>query len=327
MDACPADGDAEVMPSFGILHDLRRPSTDRRPYSTYYAECLDEIAHADRLGFDAVWMPEHHGTDDGMLPSPLVMAAAIAARTTRIRIGTSILVLPLHHPVRIAEDVVVADLLSGGRMVLGVGQGYAEPEFALFGRDRRQRGSLLEESVEVIRKAWTGERFTHHGEHWHFDDVLVTPSPERSIPVYAGGVTPAGLRRAARIGDGLIVYCAKPADLVERRRLYDGDLPFVCTTIVHVAENADQAWAEAAPGIGYLEGQLASLDDRDAPALDRGDYLVGSPGEVADRLRDLYEQTHFDHLAHWARLPGHTHDQAVRSLDLMADVVRRTGLD
>ena len=323
VDGCVSGCDAEVMPSFGILHDLRRPSTDRRPYSTYYTECLDEIAHADRLGFDAVWMPEHHGTDDGMLPSPLVMAAAIAARTTRIRIGTSILVLPFHHPIRVAEDVAVADLLSGGRMVLGVGQGYAEQEFALFGKDRRQRGTLLEESVEVIRKAWTGERFSHHGTHWNFDDILVTPSPDRQIPVYVGGVTPKGLERAARIGDGLLVYCAKPADLIDRRKLYDGPLPFVCTTVLHVTDNSDQAWSEAAPGIAYLEGQLAAHDNRAAPDLHRDDYLVGTPDEIADRIRDLHAATGFAHLAHWARLPGLTHAQALHSLDLLSEVVAK----
>lgn len=310
------------MPSFGILHDLRRPSTDPRPYETYYAECLDEITHAERLGFDTVWLPEHHGTDDGMLPSPLLMAAAIAARTSRIRIGTSILVLPFHHPVRVAEDVAVADLLSGGRIVLGVGQGYAEQEFALFGKDRRQRGSMLEESVEVIRKAWTGERFTHHGARWHFDDIVVTPAPGRTIPVISGGVTPAGLRRATRFADGLIVYCAKPADLIERRQLYDGDLSFICTTVIHVAEDADQAWAEAAPGIAYLEGQLAAHDNRTAPDLNRDDYLVGTPAEVADRIRDLHTATDFAHLAHWARLPTLTHPQSLHTLTLLMRELR-----
>lgn len=116
------------MPTFGIMHDFRRP--DGGDHHEYYAECLDEVALADRLDLDAVWLSEHHLTDDGMTPAPLVLAAAIAARTSRLRIGTSVLVLPLHHPLRVAEEAAVVDLLSGGRLVLGVGQGYAEREFA-----------------------------------------------------------------------------------------------------------------------------------------------------------------------------------------------------
>jgi probable F420-dependent oxidoreductase len=311
-------------PTFGVLHDFRRPLPDRGPYAAYYAECLDEVAEADRLGFDAVWLSEHHSTLDGMMPAPLVLAGAIAARTRRIRIGTSILVLPFHHPIRVAEEVAVADLLCGGRLVLGVGQGYAEQEFALFGVDRRHRGALLEEAVEVIRQAWTEDRVCFHGRHWSFDDVAVTPRPERTVPVYVGGVTEAGLRRAARIGDGIIVYCATPRDLMARRALLDSvagadRVPFVCTSVLHVADDAELAWAEAAPGIAYLEGQIAAYGGRSAAErLDRADYLVGTPDDVAGRLVELHGATGFDHFAHWARLPGLTHERALETLLLVA---------
>src|SRR5687768_7690628 len=187
--------------TLGIMHDFRQRLPHELPAAQFYAECLDEIAEADRLGFDTVWLPEHHLTPDGVLPSPLVMAAAIAARTRRIRIGTGILVLPLHHPVRVAEDAAVADLVSGGRLILGVGQGYAEREFAAFGADRRHRGTLLEEGVTLLRQAWSPGPIEFHGKHWAYDGLRVTPQPEREIPIYVGGVTSAGLRRAARLGD------------------------------------------------------------------------------------------------------------------------------
>ena len=134
---------------------------------------------ADQLGFDGVWLSEHHLTGDGMLPAPLVMAAALAARTERIRIGTNILGLPVHHPLRVAEDAAVVDLLSDGRLTLGVGQGYSEREFAAFGVDRRRRGALLEEGVRAIRTAWSE----------------VTPRPHGRIPIYVAGVTAAGVER------------------------------------------------------------------------------------------------------------------------------------
>lgn len=147
-------------PTLGIMHDFRKPSFDERSYNHYYAEALEEVAEADRLGFDTVWMSEHHFSGDGFLPSPLVMAAAIAARTRRIRIGTSIMVLPLHHPLRVAEDAAVVDLISGGRLILGVAAGYTEAEFAGFGIDRKQRASRLEEGVDIIRQAHTAGRVT-----------------------------------------------------------------------------------------------------------------------------------------------------------------------
>lgn len=298
------------MPTHGILHDFRRPSGDG--YVDYYRECLAEIELADELGYDAVWLSEHHLTPDGLSPAPLVLAAAIAARTRRIRIGTSVLVLPLHHPLRLAEEAAAVDLLSGGRLVLGVGQGYAEREFAAFGVRRADRARLLEEGVEVLRSALAGTS-------------EMTPSPRRAVPLYVGGVTEAGLRRAASLGDGVIIYCATPADLRARRALLDTiapDVPLICTGVLHVAEDADRAWMEAAPGIAYLEGQISTYAGRsDTPVLKREDYLVGTPAEVAARLADLAEELRFEHFAHWARLPGLSHERALSSLRLLAKEV------
>ena len=297
------------MPTFGILHDFRPLGGEG--HARYYAECLDEVVVAERLGLDAVWLSEHHLTSDGMTPAPLVLAAAIASRTSRLRIGTSVLVLPLHHPLRVAEEAAVVDLLSGGRLVLGVGQGYAEREFAAFGVPRRDRARLMEEGVAALRSVLSSGVFGAE---------RVTPSPLRPVPVYVGGVTEAGLRRAARLGDGVIVYCATPADLRARRALLntiDPDVPLICTSVLHVAESADQAWAEAAPGIAHLEQQLRG----EPPSLRREDYLVGTPDEVAARLAELHEDLRFEHFAHWVRLPGLSHERAMASLELFANEV------
>ena len=139
-------------PTFGLWYDFRQrpPLGD---YARFYAECLEEIEESERLGFAGVWLSEHHFVDDGYLPSPLVVAAAVAARTERIKIGTNVLLLPMHHPLRVAEDAAVADLVSGGRFVLGVGQGYVQHEFETLGYERKYRPSLFEEGIEVIRQA------------------------------------------------------------------------------------------------------------------------------------------------------------------------------
>jgi probable F420-dependent oxidoreductase len=323
-------------PTLGILHDLRQPLPHTKTYSAYYAECLEEIAEADRLGFRAVWMSEHHLTPDGLMPSPLVAAAAIAARTDRIMIGTSILVLPLHHPLRIAEDAAVVDLMSGGRLLLGVGQGYAKREFDAMGVDLRTRSTRLEEGISVLRQALTTGRVDFHGRHWSFDDLPVTPSPLRPVPIYLGGTTEPALRRAARIGDAVIVYCATPDDLRGRRALLDtalatrsdentsASVPLICTGILHVADDPEQAWAEAESGIAYLEGQIAAYSTSNGvPAstgarLAREQYLVGTPDEVANRLIQLHQDLRFSHFAYWARLPGLSHTRTMETLHMVA---------
>lgn len=302
------------MPTFGIMHDFRPPGGG--DHQRHHAECLAEVALADELGIDAVWLSEHHLTPDGLTSAPLVLAAALAARTSRIRIGTNVLVLPLHHPLRVAEEAALVDIVSGGRLVLGVGQGYAPAEFAAFGVSLKDRARLLEEGVRVLRSALATGRV---------GDLLVTPSPLRRVPVHVGGVTAAGLRRAARLGDAVQVYCATPADLLTRRALLDTidpDVPLVCTSVLHVAATAEQAWAEAAPGIAYLEGQISAYSGAAAgPPPQRGDYLVGTPDEVAIRLTELHAALRFTHFAHWARLPGLSHERAVASLRLFATEV------
>lgn len=297
------------MPTFGILHDFRQPVPHAMPMARYYAECLDEVALADELGFDTVWMSEHHLTDDGLLPSPLIMAAAIAARTRTIKIGTNIIPLPLHHPIRIAEDAAVADLISGGRLRLGLGQGYAREEFAIFGADRSRRGPLLEDGVRVLRRAWTDPSFK------------ITPRPERPIPILIGAVTEPALRRAERVADGILVYCGTISDLRARLELIKSrgiELPVIVTGILHVAPSSDQAWAEAAAGIGYLEGEIAKYGNSAITGeLRRDDYLVGTPDEVASRLAALHRDFGFDQFAHWARLPGLSHDRCTETLRLV----------
>jgi alkanesulfonate monooxygenase SsuD/methylene tetrahydromethanopterin reductase-like flavin-dependent oxidoreductase (luciferase family) len=331
---------ATTTPTFGLMHDFRQRAPFSQPLSSYYAECLTQIQEAEALGYQAVWLSEHHLTGDGFLPSPLVAAAAVAARTSRIRIGTNIVPLPLHHPLRVAEDAAVVDLLSGGRFVLGVGQGYARQEFDAFGVDRRLRPSLFEEGLAVIKKAWAQGRVGFSGKRWRLPDLPFGPRPSGRIPVYVGAVSERAVDRAVRVADGLLVYCGRPRDFAERYRLLeqvrtangkdDGDFPFVATGILHVDEDADRAWEEAAPAIAYLERAMAGyLAGPDGPPsgpprpedLRREDFLVGTPDQVAERLVSLHRQAPYHHFAFWGRLPGFTHDQAARATRLFASEI------
>ena len=191
---------------FGVVYDFRNAPGSGLSDSQIYGAILEQAVLVDQLGFDQIWLTEHHFVDDGYLPSPVVAAAAIAARTRRVRISTDILILPFHHPLRLAEDWAVLDVLSGGRMELGIGMGYAVHEFRAFGIDRAQRRSLTVEGLEVLRRAWSGERFTHRGKHWTFEDAQVFPRPVQpgGPPLWMAAMTEAGARRAGRLGLNLL---------------------------------------------------------------------------------------------------------------------------
>jgi alkanesulfonate monooxygenase SsuD/methylene tetrahydromethanopterin reductase-like flavin-dependent oxidoreductase (luciferase family) len=185
---------------FGVAHDLRRPRHSEYSLRDVYAQTMEQIAMLDRLGLDLVWFSEHHFVEDGYLPNFVPVAGAAAAVTSRMRISTAVTLLPFTHPLRLAEDMAILDQLSGGRMELGVGLGYAPHEFRGFGIPRTNRVSLTEECLDVLRLAWSGERFSYHGRRYHFDDVLVTPEPVQAggPPLWLAVTSPASVSRAVR---------------------------------------------------------------------------------------------------------------------------------
>lgn len=151
---------------FGVWYDFRNPPPWHRPYDALYRETLEQAEWVDTLGFDSIWLSEHHVTDEGYLPAMFPMLAALAMTTRSVRLGTAMLLAPLYHPIRFAEDAAVTDHLSGGRLELGVAPGYRVEEFAALGVARSERGSRTDELVQVARLAWTGEPFTYRGRHW-----------------------------------------------------------------------------------------------------------------------------------------------------------------
>ncbi len=141
---------------FGLWYDFRNPPAWKRPYDQLYGEIFDQIVWGEQNGFDDVWLSEHHFMDDGYSPSLMPIAAAIAARTKKIRIGTSVVLLPFHNPVRLAEDGATVDVISGGRFELGVGVGYKVEEFTGFAVSSKERGGRTNEGLEIIRRLWGG---------------------------------------------------------------------------------------------------------------------------------------------------------------------------
>jgi alkanesulfonate monooxygenase SsuD/methylene tetrahydromethanopterin reductase-like flavin-dependent oxidoreductase (luciferase family) len=325
-------------PTFGLWYDFRQklPLGD---YARFYAECLEEIEEGESLGFTGVWLSEHHFVDDGYLPSPLVVAAAVAARTSTMTIGTNILLLPMHHPLRVAEDAAAVDLLSGGRFVLGVGQGYVQHEFEALGFNRKNRPSLFEEGIEIIRQALTEGHTGYEGKRWNLPDLPFEPRPNGKLPIYAGAFVDPAIDRAARLADGFLASAGggafgetyrKVRDALARHGREDEDFPYVASGVAFVHEDAGRAREIVAPAIAYQRTRYAEWGtDREKPRpepiqpedLPWERYLVGTPNEVTNGLIDLYQEAPYDHFCFWGRLPGVTHEEALANARLFAERV------
>jgi alkanesulfonate monooxygenase SsuD/methylene tetrahydromethanopterin reductase-like flavin-dependent oxidoreductase (luciferase family) len=191
---------------FGVVHDFRSPPGSEMSLRDVYAETMDQIRLVDQWGLDLVWFTEHHFLEDGHLPNFVPVAGAVAAVTERVRISTDILLAPFAHPIRLAEDLAVLDNLSGGRMELGLGMGYAPHEFAGFGIPQKNRVSLTEELVQILRLAWTGEPFSFEGRRYQFNDLRVTPTPVQpgGPPLWIAGMSSNAAKRAARFDTNLL---------------------------------------------------------------------------------------------------------------------------
>lgn len=234
---------------FGIRFDCRNPAFAGVSMAERYRALLEMSEWADRKGGLFVGLSEHHGSDDGYLPSPIAMAGAVAARTERVRIGINALIAPFHDPLRLAEDAAVVDLLSGGRLDLTIAGGYVQEEFDMFGVALSERPKRVREAIETLRAAWTGEPFEFRGRR-----ARVTPKPAQpgGPRLMLGGSSEGAARRAARIADGFIP--SEPACWAFYRdecgKLGKPDPGPVMSgfgDVVVLAENPEAAWQEIGP--------------------------------------------------------------------------------
>ena len=323
--------------NFGLWYDFRNPARWRVPFTQLYEQTLEQIVWAETLGFDSVWLTEHHFCDDGYTPSPLVIAAAIGARTKRMRIGTNLMQIPLHDPIRLAEDAATLSLLTNGRFDLGVAIGYRALEFAAFNRRLNHRPSLLEESVEILRRAWRGEAINFNGKRFQVGDLRITPTPEQAPRILLGGMAQPAIERAARIGDGFLstggighdIYTAATRQLnrdAARSVICAGDWSIVSpdpereAALIgdHVLYQTNQyvAWGACGP-----PDQVPLFPDA-AAALRDGLYQLSTPQQAVERLSAMLEQypqivdVHF-----WAQFPGEAVSSGSRRIECLATQV------
>lgn len=203
---------------YGYLTAQHHPD-DPRSDADLYREAIEIAVELEEAGLDSVWTSEHHFVDDGYLPSQLPLLAAIAARTSRIRLATGVLLAPLFDPLHVAEDAAVVDLISGGRLTLGLGIGWRDEEFEGFGVPMRRRASRLEGLIAVLRQAWSDGLVTGDGRVYRYDGLNVTPKPAQAggPPIWLGAGAEPAVRRVGRLADGYFAGAASPNGL--RRRM------------------------------------------------------------------------------------------------------------
>ena len=320
--------------NFGLWYDFRNPLPWRRPFEVLYQAALDQISWAETLGFDSVWLTEHHFTDDGYTPSPLVIASAIGARTRSIRIGTNLILLPFYHPLRVAEDAATLSLLTGGRFDLGVGAGYVEAEFRTFGRLMKHRPSMMEEAIAVIRQAWSGEPVNFRGKRFEFEDVAVSPTPEHPIKILMGATSSPAIERAARISDGFLSpNSAGQEEYLQAVAANSGNVTGAsiylgCWGVI--AEDPEQEAHALGPHLlhqlnsygkmGAFGGDgLTPLFQSAEEALKQGFYHFWTPDQAVENiLAQLEEFPQIRDMHFWAQFPGESIDSSSRRVELMA---------
>lgn len=317
---------------YGVFFDFRNPAHE--PWDRVYGSNLEQIRWLDTAGdFDGVSLTEHHFVGDGYSPSTMALATAVAATTSRVEITTNIIQLPLHHPLRIAEDALTADIVSEGRFRLGVAAGYRELEFAAYGVSTRERGSRMDEGIEIIRRAFTGEPMCFSGRHWEIPWLTVTPGPIRpgGPPVLVGGTSAPAIARAARLGDGFlgsqdrhVTAFVAAADAIGRPELRGRTAR---TARLLVAPDPERAVDDLGDALlhqvnAYVEFGFidhAPYDDAHQAVADGHYEVVDADGAVAALGRAGaagVAEFHF-----MARLPGESAESSAARLDYIASEV------
>lgn len=313
--------------NLGIYLDLRNPPQWRQSWSRVYGFGLEVCEEADQLGAHSVWLSEHHLFDDGYLAQPLTFAAAVAARTRRLRIGTAVLLAPFRPSIEIAEDAAIVDVLSAGRLELGVGAGYRRPEFAAYGVDFARRYTDTDGRVREIRALWR--------------DGRVLPNPVQApLPIWLGYTGPGGARRAGLLGEGLL---SPSPDLYApyRQGLIDGGHPPKTARmggVIHafVTEDPEGDWPVVAKHHAYQwdsyrRHMVEGLSRPTPPPIDpersraegisggMGSLLYGTPEQAAAAIADYTAGIPVHTVFLWASLGGMSEAMTMRHVQTICN--------
>ena len=306
----------------------------------YYKEALEEVTRAEELGFDSVWMEEHHSVANHYWPSPLVVLGGFATRTSRLTLGTDILVAAFHNPVRLAEDAALLDVMSGGRFTMGIAIGYKPDEFSLYGVPLEKRGARFEEQLAIVKALWTQDRVSFKGTYYTVDGRLEPkPVAKPHPPIWIGGWGDITLKRAATLADNWI-----PGPTADLKRLLDGKRRFLenrrsagriepiaewpLTRDVIIADTDKKARELAEEHIivayrreyagGWRHPFIDASVATDLDGLMKDRFIIGGPDQCIQAIRRFVEEYGMTHLICRTFFPGMPHAHIMRALELLA---------
>jgi len=308
----------------------------------HYQESLQQVELAEKLGFHSVWLEEHHGAGGHYHPSPLLFLAGYATRTEHIILGTDIVILPLYHPVRLAEDVAELDIMSKGRVILGVALGYRSTEFAAFQIPMEKRGAQFVEMIRLIKRLWSEDEVTYESERYRLDHFSLEPKPIQKPhpPIWIGGWGELAIKRAAQLADAWVPgptadltklkeaqsrYHAQLAergvDPLSRPRPLTRDIVIAATA--EAAEDYAQRYLLVAyrdEYIGWGHPLIGSSDSKSADLLNelrRERFIIGDPPSVINQISFFNEKFGMDHLIFRMHFPGMPPKIVTESIELI----------
>jgi alkanesulfonate monooxygenase SsuD/methylene tetrahydromethanopterin reductase-like flavin-dependent oxidoreductase (luciferase family) len=322
----------------GYMLDFRNPHESRISFQDFYDAMFRQIEFAEAAGLDSIWLTEHHFTDDGYLAAVMPTLAAIAARTTRVTLGTYVLLAPFYHPLRLAEDAATIDVISHGRLRLGIGMGYRAEEFDGFQVSQKTRLSRTLETIEILKRAWTGETFSFEGKHFKFRDVRVLPRPvSKPHPeLLWGGMTETAIKRGAELGLSFACNLGLREVNLYRESLRklgknSDDFSIVNSRLIYIAETPEKAWDDIRDAAMYqaalygkwLSANLSADQDwiRPDPEKIKRGALLGPPEFIAESLAKVIDSTPMTEMIINMQLPGLDPFKAMRSLERFASDV------
>jgi alkanesulfonate monooxygenase SsuD/methylene tetrahydromethanopterin reductase-like flavin-dependent oxidoreductase (luciferase family) len=328
----------------------------RVPEKQAFEELLEQIELTEKLHFNEAWFAEHHHSDYGMLASPNLMIAALSRRTERLRFGNLVSVLPLYDPMRLAEECAMLDIMTGGRLNIGLGRGVPKDDMK-HRLDRDTAQARFDEGIEILLRAWTGETFSYAGKAWGYEEISCRPQPLQKPhpPIYYGATSPDSPAMVARRGWNLALSRQPLSNCAKAIEKYRGELAnlghpngrgdAIMVRDIYVADTDEQAWREAVPEImrfwqlatdNYWRGETVSEADLTRfteryvyypggltiKRLDEwGTSLVGSPETVIKKARAMIASAKPDSLVGMFQFGGLKHEQVMHSLELFGTKV------
>ncbi len=307
-----------------------------RSHEQLFNEVLDQTVLADKLGYSSVWFAEHHFSEYGILTTPPLLLAVAAERTKNIRLGVSIVTLPFKNPIQVAEDYALLDVLSNGRVNLGMGSGYLPHEFSGFNVDGKDKALRFNDALAVIEKAWTGERFSHEGDYYQYSDVKLEVIPkQKEVPLWIGALSDRGSSFVGKMGYNImgVPYVASSsieelggiiANYKKNYKEAGHDVSKVKVPLAlhtFVAETREEAERISKKHVNlYLDtrqyGRSAQFEDLEA----REQLLIGSPEDVIARIKK-YQEAGCEHIMMLMNFGGIPHEEVMKSLELIAKKV------